>query len=245
MKKRAAIFAATLLTLVGAVSLVLYQERFEEEASGGAMVPVLFAAQDLELGTVLQSEYLGIREIPERYVEPRHIPASEVDRVLGLRVSSEVRHSESLLWTDLANSEQRRDLSRLVQPGQRAFTIRADVSSSFGGLLRPGDRVDVLVTVERGQELETAPIAQNLLVLATGGDTGQASGGAARPATRAFQQVTVSASLEQTQTLALAQRRGQVSLVLRNPDDIQIVDRAPPQTSQRLLESIRSGTEAP
>ena len=82
-------------------------------------------------------------------------------------------------------------------------------------------------------------------MLATGGDTGQASGAAPRSGSRSFQQVTVSASLAQTQTLALAQRRGQISLVLRNPDDIQIVEGAPAQTSRRLLEAIRTGDESP
>lgn len=242
MKRRTALITATLAMSVGVVALVLYQERFERNASGGDPVPVLVAAQDIPLGTVLSDEMLGIRNLPESYVEPRHIPASESERVLGLRVSSAVRATESLLWTDLANSEQRRDLSSLVQEGMRAFTIRADGTSSFGGLLRPGDRVDVLLTIDNGNESQTAPIAQNLLVLAAGQDTGGRPVGTA-PATRSadVNQITLSVTLEQSQTLALGQQRGDISLVLRNPDDIRTVDHAPAKTSQGLMQAIRTG----
>lgn len=239
MNRRTAFVAALLSTSVGVVALVLYQERFERAASGGPPVSIVVAAQDLPLGTVLREDVLGARDLPEAYVEPRHIPASEAHRILGLRVSSAVRASESLLWTDLANSEQRRDLSGLVDEGQRGFTIRADDTSTFGGLLRPGDRVDVLLTLEQGSTRETAPILQNLLVLATGGDTG----GRARPAApgRTANQVTLAVTLAQSQTLALAQQQGQISLALRNPEDIRVVDRMPAKTSEGLREALRTG----
>ncbi|HJL14931.1 MAG TPA: Flp pilus assembly protein CpaB [Sandaracinaceae bacterium LLY-WYZ-13_1] len=241
MKRRTALIAASVATTLGVVALVLYQERFEERASGGEPVPVLVAAQDLPLGTVLTDDMLGVRDLPESYVEPRHIPAAEADRILGLRVSSAVRANESVLRSDLANSEQRRDLSSLVQDGMRAYTIRADVTSAFAGLLRPGDRVDVLLTVEEGDDAQTAPIAQNVLVLATGRDTGGRLAGARNRRSGDVNQVTLSVTLPQSQTLALGQQRGTISLVLRNPDDIRIIERAPAQTSDALMEAIRSG----
>jgi pilus assembly protein CpaB len=240
MNRRIAFIAASLATTLGVVCLVLYQERFERERSGGEPVPVLMAARDIPLSTLLTPQMLAVHEIPEAYVEPRHIRASEAERIMGLRVSSAVRANESLLWTDLADSEQRRDLSGLVPEGMRAFTIRSDPTSSFGGLLRPGDRVDVLLTVERGSEHETGPIAQNLLVLATGRDTG-AQDGSSVSAGSSPSQITLGVSLEQSQTLALGQQRGTVALVLRNPEDIRIVEQLPAETSQRLLSAIRSG----
>ncbi|HJL15045.1 MAG TPA: Flp pilus assembly protein CpaB [Sandaracinaceae bacterium LLY-WYZ-13_1] len=242
---RKAIIAAFACAVAGLVMLFLYMQRFEEEASGGPPVMVLVATRDIPLGSPISEDMLGSRPLPQSYVEDRHIPASEAQRILGVRVTSGVKGGESLLWTDLATtSEQRRDLSALVRNGMRAITIRADVSASFGGLLRPGDRVDVLLTTERGESREehvTIPLLQNLLVLASGRDTGGPTRPGERRAvgSRTVNQVTLSVTLEQAAVLALAQQQGRLTLVLRNPDDIQVVENAPETTTEDIIEPER------
>src|SRR5262249_10351225 len=145
-----ALLAAIGVAAVGIVMLFLYMQRFEDEASGGPPVRVIIATQDIPLGTAVTEAMLGYRDLPQSYVEGRHITQDDAARILGVRVTSGVRSGESLLWSDLATtSDQSRDLSSLVRTGQRAITIRADQSTSFGGLVRPGDRVDVLLTLER------------------------------------------------------------------------------------------------
>lgn len=230
---------------VAVASLWLYMQRFEEQASGGDPVSVLVATRDLALGTILTDEMLGSRELPASYVEGRHIRASEASRVIGVRVSSGVRANESLLWTDLANSDQRRDLSALVQDGRRAVTIRADATSSFGGLLRPGDRVDVLLTREEdGRTPASAPVLQNILVLAAGRDMGGPEVGGGRIGDDRVNQITLSVTLEQAQLLSLAQTQGRLTLALRNPEDIAIVQDVPEKTPEDLFEvQRRAGAE--
>lgn len=234
-----AIIAAVACAVVGLVMLLLYMQAFEEEASGGTPVEVLVATRRIPLGAALTADMLGRRPLPQAYVEDRHIPASEADRILGVRVTSGVEGGESVLWTDLATtSEQRRDLSGLVQEGQRAITIRADVSASFGGLLRPGDRVDVLLTVEpESGEFVTVVLLQGRLVLAAGRDTGAPLRPGERRTTRqgTVNQVTLSCTLEQAQALALAQEQGRLTLILRNPDDITAVENPRDTTSQDVL----------
>src|SRR5690606_17218758 len=223
--------------------LLLYMERFEQEASGGPPQQILVAQRDIPLGTAITQDMLGYRALPQSYVEDRHIPASDAQRILGVRVTSGVRGGESLLWTDLATtSEQRRDLSALVRSGMRAITIRADVSASFGGLLRAGDRVDILLTAERDQrDHVTIPLLQNLLVLASGRDTGAPVRPGERRSTNSgtVNQVTLSVTLEQAAVLALAQEQGRLTLVLRNPDDIAIVENAPETTTADIIEPTR------
>ncbi len=218
--------------LVGAVCLLLYMQRFEREASGGALIPLVAARQELPLGTELTEAMLVVREVPERYVEGRHVQARDLQRILGIPVTSEIHAGESVLWTDLANSEQRRDLSSLVRPGMRAVTIPADPRSTFGGLLRPGDRVDVLLTAERGDQQVTTTILQNVLVLATGRDTG---GGRREEAELRASQVTLGVTLDQGQTLATADAEGTLTLVLRHPGDITLVEGLPARTTSDVL----------
>lgn len=243
---RKAIIAAVACAVVGLVMLFLYMQRFEEEASGGPPVMVLVATRDIPLGAQIAEDMLGSRPLPQSYVEDRHIPASEAARIIGVRVTSGVKGGESLLWTDLATtSEQRRDLSALVRTGMRAITIRADVSASFGGLLRPGDRVDVLLTLERGENADdnhvTIPLLQNLLVLASGRDTGAPvrPGERRRTHSGTVNQVTISVTLEQAAVLALAQEQGRLTLILRNPDDIAVVENAPETTTSDIIEPER------
>jgi pilus assembly protein CpaB len=120
----------------------------------------------------------------------------------------------------------------------RAVTIHADPASSFGGLLRPGDRVDVLLTVERADQRTTSSILQNVLVLATGRDTGGPRTGEEGAAPR-VSQITLAVNPDQSQVLALAESQGTLTLALRNPEDITIIEGQASKTTRDLLPAPR------
>lgn len=241
--------------VLGLVLLLLYKKRFEAEASGGLPIPVLVAQQDIPLGTALTEQMLGVRRIPQAYVEDRYIRYSDLRRVLGVRLSMGLRANQAVLWSDLATaSDARRDLSSLVSTGMRAITVRADISNSFGGLLRPGDRVDVLGTLSRtGGENDrvTIPLLQNVLVLATNRDTGgdaqqQQVSGTTNTTTADITQITLSVSMEEAQLLVYAADRGGaggrhtgLQLMLRNPDDITIIENVPATDINDIFEPTR------
>ena len=238
---RKALLAALVIALTGTALLILYKQRFEDAASGGVPVPVLMAVQDIPLGSVVTERMLGVRKIPEAYVEFRHIRAADAPRIIGVRVSMEIKANESILWTDLATtSGERRDLSSLVKSGMRAITIRADATSAFGGLLRPGDRVDAFLTVAREGEQAgriTIPLLQNVIVLAVGQDTGALEETAAARRPGQTGQVTLGVTFAQAQVVAFATDRGRLSLVLRNPDDIAVLEDLPETTVENILEA--------
>ncbi|MEM9190054.1 MAG: Flp pilus assembly protein CpaB [Myxococcota bacterium] len=236
MNKKALI-AAAIAALLGLGMLWLYMKRFEAEASGGPPVSVLMATQDIPLGTILTADMLGVREVPSSYLEERHIRASDAQRIIGIRVSMGVRANESVLWTDLSTTaQQRRDLSGLVRNGMRAITIRADVTSAFGGLLRPGNRVDVLLTATRGpNDYVTLPLLQNVLVLAVGRDTG--SRGNSEREEDQFEEITLSVTVEQAQILTFSGRAvGRLTLILRNDEDLAILEELPETDRNDILE---------
>ena len=160
---------------VAAVSLfVLYLKQYERESSGGEPVRVLVVLRALETGAQITEDSLGVKDVPQAYVEDRAIRESDKNRVLGLRVGGLVQPPQTLMWSDLSvTSEERRDLSSLVQPGRRAVTISFDNNSTMAALLRPGDSVDVIAVGDgRGDNRAAKALLQNVLVLAVGSSTG-------------------------------------------------------------------------
>lgn len=245
---RKALLVAIVCAAVGVILLVLHQRRFEEQASGGRPVQVLMAVQELALGETLTEAKLGTRFIPESYLEDRHIRRSDLRRVIGVRLATTVRANQALLWTDLAtSSDARRDLSSLVRAGMRAVNINPSQSSNFSGLLRPGDRVDLLVTMQRSgtetTERLTLPVLQNVLVLATGMNTGgeaqsaRTNGAATSDANSTSPQMTLMTTFDEAALIIFAQDRGALSVVLRNPDDIQVVENLPETNIGNLIQA--------
>lgn len=238
MNKRA-LFIALAVALLGAGLLFLYLKRFERDASGGPPVTLLVAVKPIEPGTLLTDDMLATRNVPMAYVENRAVRLSEKARVLGLRVSSRVQPQQTVMWTDLAmTADDRRDLSSLVEPGMRAVTIRArsGASDRANELIRPGDRVDVIVTTgERGQET-TVVLMQNVLVLAVGLDTGSDSG-EKRSNNGRDSLLTLSLTIREAQYEALAAEKGRISVALRNPDDVRITDGLAQLTPSSLVDA--------
>jgi pilus assembly protein CpaB len=240
--KRKALLIAAAAALIGFVLLRLYLQRLQSEIAGGAAVPVLMAATDIPINKPITADMLAVRALPQAYVDQRHIRQSESEKVLGTRLSTAVKANESLLWTDLALMQKRRDLSGLVQEGMRALTVGGD-NSTFDGLLRAGDRVDVLFTARTAGSLgseasgSTITLLQNLLVLAVYGDTGETreksgGGGSGRS-------VTLSVTAEQAQLITHSEGMGRTKLVLRGPEDIVLVQGLPPTVAADVVDGVR------
>ncbi len=222
---RTAMLASAAAALLGFLLLGIYVRQFRIEATGGRPVELLALRRDAEIGEPLTEQMLIVRTLPEAYVEDRHVHASDLPQVLGVKVSVNLQASETLLWTDLTTATRDRiTLSSRIPKGMRAMTISRTESDAFAGLLRPGDRVDVLLTREKpGVEdrVVTVPLLQNLLVLAVGDSVRAAH--EHNPTDRRGG-VSLLLTMEQAGLLAQAQRDGVLRLVLRNGDDLEIAE---------------------
>jgi pilus assembly protein CpaB len=245
---KVALLVALLAAIAGSVLLLLYLRRFEEEVSGGAKIQVLVARKQIDPGQLLSDgdDMVVTRGVPQAYVEDRAIRSTERPRVVGLRVASRVQAGETLMWTDLAvATDDRRDLSSLVQNGMRALQIRASTNEPSYALIRPGDRVDVISTISEAQEQRvTRVLLQNILVLAVGLDMGNDTSAARSHSDRSDQALTLSVNLEQAELLSLAAERGRLSVALRNPDDPHIVEGVAEINSTILSDSKRFPVES-
>jgi len=221
---RTALLVALVVAFAGAGLLYFYKEKFEENAVGGAPVAVLMAVKEIPPGTAITEEHLGVRYLPEAYVEARHIKVTDRENVVGVRTAYQIKPNETIQWTDLATgSSQATKLSSLVRVGMRASTVTVDgVTNS--NLLVPGDRIDLSMTImepEKGGPV-SQPFMQNVLVVAVGAHFG--GDGVASDA----RLLTVTVSPEAAQRLMLAPTQGKLTATLRNPDDVRILDNLGP-----------------
>jgi len=116
--------------------------------------------------------------------------------------------------------------------GRRAYTVRIDSLSAVGGLVNPGDYVDIIghldipdpVTLDKMKV--SSIIFQNIQILAV--DTNlQAPGGYERQQARALN-ITIALTPEEAGLMSFVERNGKMQLILRAPaeTDTEIVQAA-------------------
>jgi pilus assembly protein CpaB len=212
---RKLLLVATLAASIGFGLVRLYLARFEREATGGPRTKVLVVTKDCPAGTAISRELLARRELPQAYLESRHIAARELEEIVGARLALPVRAGEALLYTDLKSvREPPRQLSELIAEGKRAFTLSAR-GADFDALLRAGDRVDIVLAQASGGGF----VVQNVLVLAVGDELEPDRRASSSHAARA-DHVTLSVTPGESIRLAEAERSGPLRLIVRNPDDL-------------------------
>ncbi len=220
MKARS-LLVGVVFALIGVGLLILYLRRYEQEVSGGRKIELLVAVVPLERGVPVTDQMLGTRQVPQAYVDDRAIRAADRDKVLNLRAATTVPVLQTLAWTDfIATTDDRRDLSSLVQPGNRAMPIRVQLDDVLS-MIHPGDFVDVISV--SGDARDSTVLLQRVLVLATGTDTAVERASTKKPSTRAST-LTLSVSLAESQLLALAMGVTRLTVVVRNPDDQRVLD---------------------
>jgi pilus assembly protein CpaB len=191
-------------------------------------VPVVVAATDLTFGSKLDKAQLRVVRYPKDSVP--HGAFSDPDSVAGQTTKIFLAAREPI--TDTKLSSRGGGLSMLVRPGMRATSLEVNQVSGVSGFVLPGDRVDVLCTIDgRGnrEETVTKTILQNAEVLASGQKTAQQDN---KPIT--VQAVTILVDPSGAEKLALGLHEGRLHLVLRNPEDSDTVQVASINTPEML-----------
>jgi pilus assembly protein CpaB len=136
-------------------------------------------------------------------------------------------------------------LSTKVPKGKRAITVPVDNISSVGGMIRPGDHVDVMgmvplpaMTADGKQvtQMTTMPLFQDVLVLAVGQEFTNVPGGEKKE--RVLSPViTLALQPQEANLIAFVQEQGKIRLILRSPEDTQ-VQPAMPASWDALLRTV-------
>jgi Flp pilus assembly protein CpaB len=134
----------------------------------GPEVTVVVAAQPIDRGTVLLTDRLRLRPLPQAYAPPGSI--TDISKAAGRVALSDLAAGEVVTETRLARVRAG-PVASLVPEGLRAFAVPTSLPP---GTLVPGDRVDVLATFASGQP-HTETVVTAVEVLFVLGPAGQGS----------------------------------------------------------------------
>jgi len=170
---KAVLLLALFLGLVSAVLVYAYlsQAGGKETAASGETKEVLVAKEDIPVATRITDSMVELKAIPVEAVHPNSFPSTE--GVVGNMARYPIAAGEQVLSDRVAASSvalregEELPLPYIVAEGKRAVSVSTSALIGVGGLMRPGDYVDVILTVKlsNGDQIGRI-ILQNLEVLA-------------------------------------------------------------------------------
>lgn len=198
------------------------------------VTPVVVATKDIPPGNVLDNTVLKVTDWPK---DNQIAGTSEdIEKLKGRVLRYPLVAGEVVLESKLAPKGTPGGLAGIIQNDKRAVTVKVDEASGVAGFVNPGDRVDVVLTLEKN-EFKNDPVSQvvlqNILVLGRGQDIDQPKGDE-KP--KIVPTVTLEVSPEEGERLALAAKEGQITLALRGWTETIAV----PTSGVRISNLLRS-----
>jgi pilus assembly protein CpaB len=196
-------------------------DQLDAEANRGLeMVEVVVANRDLEKGDVLVADTVASRQVPKQYVHASAVVPASFSQIEDARLQVPLKRGEVVLPAHIDGLGQR-VFSTILKKGMRALTFEVDEISSTAGMLRPGDRVDLIYSVMpsysgASSERVLFPLLSNVSILATGQSVTKQDN---RGTERRYTNVTLEVSPADANRILLAKSTGDLTAVLRSPDD--------------------------
>jgi pilus assembly protein CpaB len=132
------------------------------DGGAGPRVAVVVAAQDIPARSKIEPAQLQVKQLPADAVHV--LAARNADQLVGKFTSGAVRAGEQVLTVDVNNGVGGSDLAGLVKPGMRAMAFGVSDASAAGGLVSPGDHIDVIAVFD--EDKAALVIASDIEVLA-------------------------------------------------------------------------------
>ncbi|MGD0275313.1 MAG: Flp pilus assembly protein CpaB [Syntrophales bacterium] len=214
------------LLIAGIVSFWSYgllQKRTAVKAILTETQPVVVAAFNLDGGTVITKDVVKTEpymkgSLPTGYIAS---PSAAIGRV----VTYPIRVNEPITESRLAPVKGTMGgLSAMITPKKRAMAVKVDKVVGVSGFIHPGNRVDVIVSLnesDKESKAITKIVLENIPVLAVGNEVEQPAGKNEKATT--VDVITLEVTSEEGEKLALVATQGKLQLALRNSTDTEDV----------------------
>ncbi len=160
------------LGLLSVLLLFSYTQEKNQELTkkfGATDVVVVAKVDILELQTIDET-MIEVVEKPVDYIEPGAMKRPQ--ELVGQVATVPIKKNEQILSTKILPPGPFTGLSLQISPGKRALTLPIDAMRGVAKLIKPGDRVDLIIAVDHGrgqnQKREVRTLMENVVVLATG-----------------------------------------------------------------------------
>lgn len=195
-------------------------------------VPVLVARTAIDLRSQITAADVEVIQLPAEAVHPMAL--TDVAQVENMYANAELIPGEQILNTDISERQGGGVLAQLIPEGHRALSIAVSDAMAAGGLVEPGDRVDLIATYEERKVGWSggSVVVQNVEVLAIsklllGADSEADNDNGRSSPTSLNATVTIAVTPYQSQLVAVAGQFGELHIVLRRPDETSSVATAP------------------
>ena len=187
---------------------------------------ILVATRQLPVGTIVGPDSFRFQPWPKELVEKAYFmkDKTDVNTLVGTVVRYPITAGQPLTQGALVHPDDRGFLAAALGPGMRAVTVKVSQEQGVAGFVFPGDRVDVVlaqtISVVEGssfpdKQIFTAEtIVRNVRILATD-QRYDAEDETGKTPVRTFGSVTLEATPEIAEKIAVAQDMGKLSLALR------------------------------
>jgi pilus assembly protein CpaB len=208
---------------------------------------VLVASRELTFGSVLTAADMRWQSWPKANVPEGVIRKSAspdaINETSGAILRSNFSDGEPFRRERLVKGANSNFMAAMLTPGMRAVSINIEASgaNTAGGFILPNDHVDVLHTIHDdatakagGDGYVTEPLLTNVRVLAIGQTVQEKNNERVVSGTSATLEVTP----RQAAILILAQRIGQLSLILRSMADANAIEGEPAERPEQPVKTI-------
>jgi pilus assembly protein CpaB len=223
MTPRSILIVILALVLGGSAAIGINSMRTQGPAAPRPeTTTVVVASTDIPPFAVLTSDLLKTHECPKDLVPAGAL--TSIDDALDRAVLNPLVKGETLLDAKLAPRGGARGMAAKIPKGMRAFTIHTPtVEAGVAGFILPGNKVDVLLTLDGQGEIDatigsrTGTLLQNAEILAV--EQRVVAPAESKVDPKELKSVTLLVTPQEAARLTLGQSKGKLCLSLRNHSD--------------------------
>ncbi len=232
------IFLTLLLTIITSAAVYFYLENYKASINDREYVQVVVTNQTIPNREKITQDMLETVTMDREYVHPNVF--RNIKDVAGGISTTRIASGDEVLMDYVASpGDIEKGLAFVVPENMRAITIPVNEISALNYMVRPGDMVDVIVTISLQEEQwdgtirsfeQSNYVLQRVFLLATNDNLGydngfiNQDGGSGSKNT-----VTLAVYPEHALPLAMAADYGTIRLLLRNPADDELTSIKPSQ----------------